>query len=344
MSTLKIKQHNSGIYPPYIGFDVSMDVLHTSRRPSEGHTDKQFYSEIPNNAASIRTFVSEQEEQKGAHYVFEATGVYSRRLEYTLSELGVPFSKVNGLQVKGFVHSIGGLKKSDCLDAIHIRQYGEMVELRTTPPLLADKAERQRTTQGLANIEKQLQNMANQLHLLDNEAFEMSALRESYTNIIAVLETEKAKMQDRLGCLDDESAKTGQTLLKTIVGIGDVTAKLLWEATNGFRDFDKAKQAARFLGVVPVDDESGKIRRKRGICQSAYPIVRAKLYVAAGSALQHNPACKELYQRLRARGKSVKVARIAVVHKLVRTAFGVVKSGKPFDPNYDPKKRDEQDT
>jgi transposase len=71
--------------------------------------------------------------------------------------------------------------------------------------------------------------------------------------------------------------------------------------------------------------------------------VRAKLYVAAGSALQHNPACKALYQRLRARGKSVKVARIAVVHKLVRTAFGGVKSGKSFDPNYDPKKRDEQD-
>ena len=337
MSTLKIKQHNSGIYPPYIGLDVSMDVLHTSRRPSDGQTDKQFYRIIPNSAASIRAFVSEQQ---GAHYVFEATGVYSRRLEYTLSELCVPFSKVNGLQVKGFIHSIGGLKKSDCLDAIHIRQYGEMVELKTTPPLLADKAERQRTTQGLANVEKQLQNMANQLHLLDNEAFEMSALRESYTNIITVLETEKAKMQDRLGCLDDETAKAGQTLLKTIVGIGDVTAKLLWEATNGFQDFDRAKQVARFLGVVPVDDESGKIRRKRGICQSAYPTVRAKLYVAAGSALQHNPACKALYQRLRARGKSVKIARIAVVHKLVRQAFGVVKSGKPFDPNYDPKRRD----
>ena len=213
----------------------------------------------------------------------------------------MPFSKVNGLQVKGFIHSIGGLKKSDRLDAIHIRQYGEMIVLRTSPALLADKAERQRTTQGLANIEKQLQNMSNQVHLLDNEAFEMPALRESYDNIITVLETEKAKMQDRLGCLDDETAQEGQALLKTIVGIGDVTATLLWEATNGFRDFDKAKQVARFLGVIPVDDESGKVRRKRGICQSAYPTVRAKLYVAAGSALQHNPACKALYQRLRAR-------------------------------------------
>lgn len=341
MATLKIKQQNSDIFPNFIGIDVSMDVLHTSRHPTDGKTDKQFYAIIPNSVEAIKTFVSEQSD---AYYVFEATGVYSRRLECTLSELHVPFSKVNGLQVKGFIHSIGGLKKSDCLDAIHIRQYGEMVVLKPTPPLLADKAERQRTTQGLANIDKQLQNMANQLHLLDNEAFEMPALRESYTNIITVLETEKAKMQDRLGCLDDEAAKEGQALLKTIVGIGDVTAKLLWEATNGFRDFDKAKQAARFLGVVPVDDDSGKTRRKRGICQSAYPAVRSKLYVAAGSAIQHNPACKALYQRLRARGKSVKLARIAVVHKLIRTAFGVIKSGKPFDPNYDPKKRGMENT
>jgi transposase len=332
MSSLKIKQTNTSSLTQYIGIDVSMGELHTSIRPTQGQTDKQGYEIIPNCVEAIISFTDKHPQ---AHYVFEATGVYSRRLEFTLSALSIPFSKVNGLKVKGFSTAIGSLKKNDCLDAIHIRQYGEMVELKTSQGLSKEKVERQRTTQALANIEKQLQNIDNQLHLLDNEAFEMAELRASFTTIKTTLEEQRDKMKARLGSLDDETIQKGQDLLKTIVGIGDVTARLLWDATNGFQDFDKAKQVARFLGVAPVDDESGKSSRKRGICQSAYPTVRAKLYVAAGAALQHNQSCKELYQRLRAKGKSVKLARIAVVHKLIRQAFGVVKSGKPFDPNYE---------
>jgi transposase len=57
--------------------------------------------------------------------------------------------------------------------------------------------------------------------------------------------------------------------------------------------------------------------------------------VAAGSAIRCNQTCKELYDRLRANGKPVKVARIAVVHKLIRIAFGLIKSNKPFDPLYE---------
>jgi transposase len=334
MEILKIKQkETSSLTLPnsFIGIDVSMSELHISRRPSEGESAKQGYGIIPNSVSSITELVTMYPE---AHYVFEATGVYSRRLEYTLSELQKPFSKVNGLKVKGFITSIGALKKNDCLDAIHIREYGEKVDLKISKPLSSEQVIRQRHTQALGNIEKQLQNIDNQGHLLDNEAFEIPTLRESYSNIKAVLLEEKAKIQAYLGTLEDDSAKEGQALLKTIIGIGDVCAKLLWEATNGFQDFDKAKQVARFLGVVPVDEDSGKIRRKKGICQTAYPTLRAKLYVAAGSAIQYNPFCQALYQRLRARGKSVKLARIAVVHKLIRIAFGVVKSGKPFDPFY----------
>ena len=75
------------------------------------------------------------------------------------------------------------------LAAIHIRQYGEMVELKTSQPLSKEKVERQRTTQAVANLDKQLQNIDNQLHLLDNEAFEMTDLRESCVAIKTEMET-----------------------------------------------------------------------------------------------------------------------------------------------------------
>ena len=50
------------------------------------------------------------------------------------------------------------------------------------------------------------------------------------------------------------------------------------------------------------------------------------LYVAAWSASQHNTASKELYQRLRRRGKSGKVAMVAFANKIVRQAFALATS------------------
>jgi transposase len=316
---------------PFTGIDVSKDDLHVSLRPLDGISPKLACSTIPNTVQAIQAFLIKAPQ---AHYVFEATGVYSRRLEFSLSSLNIPFSKVNGLKAKSFALAMGGLKKNDRLDAISLRTYGEKCELNVSNPIDNQKILQQRYAQALNNIDKQLHNIHNQLHLLDYEAFEIDEIRQSFLNIQQTLFDEKDKILALIGSINTPNAQEGQALLKSIIGIGDVCAKLMWEATNGFIYFDKPKQAARIIGLVPVDDESGTIKRKRGICFTAHPKVRAALYVAAGSALQHNPFCKQLYQKLRAKGKAVKLARIAVVHKLVRIAHAVIKSGKPFDPNY----------
>jgi transposase len=336
MTTFPDSQTALSSLTPYIGIDVSMEVLHVSHRPPQGKPVKEGYDIIPNTEDSIESLLSQH---PSAHYIFEATGVYSRRLEYILSQRGLTFSKVNGLWIKYHSHSIGLSKKNDYLDALHIRDYGESGKARLSKPLSADKAERDRLIQSSGNLEKQLQNIDNQLHLLDNEAFEMPEIRQVYLNIKDTIQREQAKLQERLGTLTPQQSEQKQELLKTIPGIGNVCAKLLVVSTDGFQDFAKAKQAAKFLGVVPNDEESGKTSRKGGIGKTAYPLVRAKLYVAAGSAIRCNQGCKELYERLRAIGKPVKVARIAVVHKLIRVAFGIIKSNKPFDPYYETKER-----
>ena len=331
MASVQRRQANELEKYEFIGLDVSQATLHVSRRPPEGQSAKQAYSIISNDTQSI---VSLLKSVKKGYYVFEATGVYSRKLEYQLSQLNLPFSKVSGLAVKNFSRCLGSLKKNDCLDALHIRQYGEDYQLPVSRPLSSEKVEHQRISQAVANMDKQLQNIDNQLHLLDNEAFEMPQVRESWLSIREKVEEEREKLAAQINTINDEEKQKAQDLLKTIIGIGEVTSKLLIEATNAFQNFEKPKQVARFLGLIPVDEESGKSKKKKGICGTTYPHIRAKLYVAAGSAAQHNPVCKQLYDQLRARGKSVKLARIAVAHKLVRIAVGVIKSGIPFDKNY----------
>ena len=45
---------------------------------------------------------------------------------------------------------------------------------------------------------------------------------------------------------------------------------------------------------------------------------------------------RALYERMLAAGKPRKLGVLAAMTKFVRLIFGVVKSGKPFDPNWQP--------
>ncbi len=61
--------------------------------------------------------------------------------------------------------------------------------------------------------------------------------------------------------------------------------------------------------------------------------------MAALSACRFNPILKVFYEKLKEQGKAPKVARCGVARRLAVLAFGVVKSGKAFEPDYALKKK-----
>ncbi|WP_367355398.1 transposase [Atribacter sp.] len=89
-----------------------------------------------------------------------------------------------------------------------------------------------------------------------------------------------------------------------------------------------------FLGLAPQISQSGKDKGKAWLSKKGNGYLRRLLYLAALSASRSNAQCRELYQRLLAKGKPKKVALIAVANKLLRQAFAVLKSGCPYDPHY----------
>ncbi|MBK9714640.1 MAG: hypothetical protein IPO81_25525 [Kouleothrix sp.] len=62
--------------------------------------------------------------------------------------------------------------------------------------------------------------------------------------------------------------------------------------------------------------------------------LRTVAYLATLSAARHNPLIKTFYNRLRAEGKPMKVARCAAARKLLQLAYAVVTNETPFDPYY----------
>lgn len=64
------------------------------------------------------------------------------------------------------------------------------------------------------------------------------------------------------------------------------------------------------------------------------PKLRNLLFMCSFNACKYNRACKALYERIVAKGKSKKLALIAVCNKLLKQAFAIVKNGMPYDENF----------
>jgi len=94
------------------------------------------------------------------------------------------------------------------------------------------------------------------------------------------------------------------------------------------RTFNSASQCAAYLGLNPIQHESGtSVRRKARLSKAGDARVRAKLYMAAVVCIQqqHNPDIKRQYERLIKKGKAKMSALGAAMRKLVHICFGVLK-------------------
>jgi len=125
------------------------------------------------------------------------------------------------------------------------------------------------------------------------------------------------------------------TNLTSISGIGKKTALMLISSTNAFSTFENHKQLSAYFGLAPAERTSGtSIKGRSRITKKGNPLIRNHLFLCSFTAYKHNPQCKALYKRIVDKGKSKKLALIAVCNKLLKQAFAVAKSGIPYDPYY----------
>lgn len=125
------------------------------------------------------------------------------------------------------------------------------------------------------------------------------------------------------------------TLLKSIPGMGVKTALFLIVVTDGFKKFESASQLCSYVGITPTIRESGSsVRGRSRISKVGNKKLRNLLFLCAFSACKHNKAYREIYERIVNKGKSKKLALIAVANKLLKQAFSIAKSGLPYDESF----------
>ena len=97
--------------------------------------------------------------------------------------------------------------------------------------------------------------------------------------------------------------------------------------------FHSACQLAAYLGLIPVEHQSGSsVRGRPRLSKNGNARMRAALYMAAVTAIRYNPDVQALYTRLLARGKAKLSALCAAMRKLVHICFGVFKNKQTYRP------------
>ena len=265
------------------------------------------------------------------HFVMEATGIYHEALAQALYTAGARVSVVNPAHIKQYARSFGRRSKTDRRDSLMIALYGATQQPRLWQPLAPEIRTLQALIARLEAVEKEIQREENRLEKAEL-ASPTEAVPASIRSVLGHLSAERRRLIELIEEHIDRypDLKADRERLKSIPGVGPVMARYMMALLRSHA-FGSASQAAAYLGLVPIHRESGSsVRARSRISKTGKASLRAKLYMAAVVAIQHNPDIQAHYQRLLRKGKTKMAALVAAMRKLVHICFGVLKHQTPY--------------
>jgi transposase len=263
------------------------------------------------------------------HACLEATGSYGDGLATWLYDAGHRVSVVNPAIIHAYARTQLARSKTDRLDAELIARFTATQH----PPAWTPPAPEIRQLQAFVRRLDALQGMRTQ------EANRLAAgglvreVRASIDAVLASLDAQIAHVQQLIRDHLDQypGLRAQRDLLTTIPGIGEATAAVLI-AELFDKPYASARQAAAFAGLVPRLIESGTLRGRSRLSKIGPGRLRKALYFPAITALRWNPTIRAVRIRLHAAGKPPMVIIGAAMRKLIHLAYGVLKSGRAYEP------------
>jgi transposase len=267
------------------------------------------------------------------HACLEATGSYGDELALYLHNAGHTVSIVNPARIKGFAQSELLRTKNDKMDAGLIARFC----LAMHPEPWEPPAPEIRALQALVRRVDALIGMRTQE--MNRLGTAPVTVEPSIREHIAYLNEQIEKIKQQIaGHIDGiPELKSKKDLLYSIPGIGPATIAAILAEINIFDRCDEVRKVVAFIGLAPRETVSGtSIKGKPRLCKIGHARLRKALYMPAVVSIRYNPVITVFYRQLKNKGKNGKLIVCAIMRKLVHIIFGILKSGKPFDPNFTP--------
>ena len=305
--------------PIFAGIDVSKDRLDAHVLPS----GEAFA--VARDGKGLEDLIARLRAAGATLVVLEATGGFEVTVAAALCAAGVPLAVVNPRQIRDFARATGRLAKTDALDAQAIARFAEAV--RPEPRPVPDRQAR-----ALAELVARRRQIVEMMTAERNRRKGLASRRmiSSVDRVLAALQRELSDLEGEIGDAIRQTPawRRAEDLLKSVPGVGDVTARTLIADLPELGTLGR-RQIAALVGVAPFNRDSGRMRGKRTIW-GGRANVRATLYMAALVASKHNPVLKAFYQRLIADGKLKKVALTAVMRKLLTILNAILRDQTPW--------------
>jgi transposase len=264
------------------------------------------------------------------HACLEATGTYSEALATYLYDGGHQVSLVNPAATKAYAGAQLSRTKTDRVDAELIARFCQTQKPRLWTPAPPEVRQLQALVRRLDSLIEMQVMESNRL----SAGVSTTEVKLSIESVINHLE-EQIKRTEKLirkQINNHPQLRAERDLLLSIPGLGEATVARLMSEIN-FHRYESARQVAAFAGLVPRLRESGtSVRGRARLSKVGTPRIRRSLYFPAVTALRCNPVIKAWASGLRERGKCEMQIIGAVMRKLIHLAYGVLKSGKPYDP------------
>jgi len=241
--------------------------------------------------------------------------------------------------------------KTDKIDAwvlAHLERLGFLPEAYIPPQAVRDRRELLRYRLGLVGLSTGLKNRVHallaklgiipeQTDLFGKAGREFLAgleLREVYRRVLdgelAVIdflaaEVKRITAELRAALKEDPRAE----LLRSIPGVGVLTAYLLLAEIGDIGRFPSAKRLCSYAGLVPRTYASGGRSWQGGITRQGNRYIRYAMVEAAQVATRKDVALGRFYQRLK-REKGAGKARVAVARKLLVAVYHILQRKEPY--------------
>ena len=329
----------------YVGIDVSKPYFDASIMRVFNHKKGDLQTEqFANTKAGLLLFKKWCKEAgvqtlDQLFVVIENTGVYHRPIWQFCSDQNITLHIGNAAHIKWSLGITRG--KNDKIDSVRLCNYAfknhdelqptsalnpvfiQLKDLMTarTKLLCQYTSTKSYLKELTPSNDKATQSIMEQAH---------KAALEGIKKSIVTIEAAIKKIIDA-----DAAIKINYNLIKTIPGIGHLTAVYIICCTNNFAGKISGKQLASYAGVVPFEHSSGiSVKGKNRVHKMANKDLKKLLHLCALAAIKYDAEMKAYYDRKKAEGKNGMLVLNAIRNKLILRVAAVVNKQTPFVSNY----------
>lgn len=267
-------------------------------------------------------------------FIIEPSSIYHELLVQFLYERDSTIYLVNPARIRKFAEGMGILSKNDLIDADMLTRYGLLNrKLIAYQPEAQEISDLRSLLNRLDSLEQNLRRELNRQEKVGRSSVIHPLEKKSLQRFVKQLKAEIAlfKKQIRKTIKTSTDLKRDYDLLLTIPGVGAKTAWMMI-VVLGSHPFESAPKVASFLGLNPIEKQSGTTRYRRPrLSKAGNGRFRQALFFPAMVATRKNPDIKAQYERLLEAGKAKMCALGAAMRKLVHICFGVLKHQRPYE-------------